>query len=63
LERETATYENNTIANTTKYATLVSNGLAVFNECIIVYITQKSGTKVSKTPTQNQKNEQRSHLQ
>lgn len=30
-------HENNIIAKSTKYATLVSSGRAVFNECIMVY--------------------------
>lgn len=34
---QNSTHENSTIAKTTKYATFVSKGLALFNERIIVW--------------------------
>jgi hypothetical protein len=34
--RDDGTYENNVIANSTKYATLASNGRAVLSECMMV---------------------------
>ena len=33
-----STHEKRIIANTTKYATLASNGLAVLSECMIVVV-------------------------
>ena len=34
--RDDGTYENSAMANSTKYATLASNGRAVLSECMMV---------------------------